>query len=101
MSYGIEVRGPNNSTPVLSSRLRASNVVVFSAFSLDPNESVTISCADANDSTRVAITLMGPNTPFGSYLRGVIVSNKTSTNFTLTNMDSNARSGTVLAFRIA
>lgn len=101
MSYGIEVRGPNNSTPVLSSRLRASNVVVFSAFSLDPNVSVTISCADANDSTRVAITLMGPNTPFGNYLRGVIISNRTSTNFTLTNMDSNARSGTVLAFRIA
>ena len=101
MSYGIEVRGPNNSTPVLSSRLRASNVVVFSAFSLDSNESVTISCADANDSTRVAITLMGPNSPFGNYLRGVIISNRTSTNFTLTNMDSNARSGTVLAFRIA
>lgn len=99
--YGIEVRGPNNSTPVLSSRLRASNVVVYSSFSLDANESLTITCADADDSTRVAITLMGPNTPFGGYLRGVIVSNRTATNFTITNMDQPNRSGSVLAFRIA
>lgn len=101
MSYGIEVRGPNNSTPVLSSRLRASNVVVYSGFSLDANESLTISCADANDSTKVAITLMGPNTPFGSYLRGVVVSNKTASSFTITNVDGYTRSGSVLAFRIA
>ena len=101
MSYGIEVRGPNNSTPVLSSRLRASNVVVYSEFSLDANESLTISCADADDSTKVAITLMGPNTAFGSYLRGVVVSNRTTSSFTITNVDGYTRSGSVLAFRIA
>lgn len=102
MSYGIEVRGPNNSTPVLSSRLRSSNVVVYSTFSLATNESLTITCADANDSTKVAITLMGPgNLIFGNYLRGVVVSNTTASNFTITNYDQYTRSGVVLAFRIS
>jgi hypothetical protein len=100
MSYGIEVRGPNNSTPVLSSRLRSSNVVVYSAFSLATNESVTITCADANVSTKVAITLMGPGI-IGNYLRGVVVSNTTESNFTITNYDQNPKSGVVLAFRIS
>ena len=102
MSYGIEVRGPNNSTPVLSSRLRSSNVVVYSAFSLDPNESLTLTCVDANVSSKVAITLMGPgNLIFGNYLRGVVVSNTTATNFTISNYDQHPRSGVVLAFRIS
>jgi hypothetical protein len=99
--FGIEVRGPNNSTPVLSSRLRSSNVVLFSTFSLEGNDSLTFVCPDANDSTKVALTLMGPDSPFPVYLRGVVVSEKTTSGFTLTNYDQATRSGRVLAFRIS
>ena len=90
-AYGLEVRGPNGTTPVFGTNLLATNFVVAQAFSIGAGQTTTITCADANDDSKVLIF-------FSSYERGITVST-TSTNFTLTNTLSGTRSGTVFAIR--
>ena len=90
-AYGLEVRGPNGTTPVFGTNLLATNFVVAQSFSIAGGQSTTITCAEANDDSKVLIF-------FSSYKRGITVST-TSTNFTLTNALSGTQSGTVFAIR--
>ena len=102
MSYGIKVFGPDNQTVVFSDGIRTSNVQVYEGFSLSPNEvSDIISCPNANDSTKVAVTIT-PTSNVGLIgLRDVIVTNKTSTGFQLSNGGNNFVSGIAIAFRLS
>ena len=102
MSYGIKVFGPDNQTVVFSDGIRTSNIQVYESFSLTAGEvSDIISCPDANDSTKVAVTI----TPISNFrltgLRDVIVTNKTSTGFQVSNGGDNSISGIVIAFRLS
>ena len=90
-TYGLEVKGPNGTTTVFGTNLLATNFVVAQAFSLTASATTTITCADANDTSKVLIF-------FAEYERGITVST-TSTNFTLTNTGSGSQSGTVFAIR--
>lgn len=90
-TYGLEVKGPNGTTTVFGTNLLATNFVVAQAFSLAASATTTITCADANDTSKVLIF-------FSSYKRGITVST-TSTNFTLTNAGGGSQSGTVFAIR--
>jgi hypothetical protein len=90
-TYGVEVKGPDGTTTVFGTNLLATNFVVAQAFSLAASATTTITCADANDTSKVLIF-------FAEYERDITVST-TSTNFTLTNTGSVARSGTVFAIR--
>ena len=90
-TYGLEVTGPNGTTTVFGTNLLATNFVVAQAFSLAASATTTITCADANDTSKVLIF-------FSSYKRGITVST-TSTNFTLTNTGGGSQSGTVFAIR--
>ena len=92
-TYGLEVTGPNGTTTVFGTNLLATNFVVAQAFSLTGGQTTTVTCADANDTSKVLIF-------FAEYERGITVST-TSTNFTLTNTSTSsfARSGTVFAIR--
>ena len=90
-TYGLEVTGPNGTTTVFGTNLLATNFVVAQPFSLAANATTTITCADANDTSKVLIF-------FAEYERGITVST-TSTNFTLTNTGSGSQSGTVFAIR--
>ena len=59
MSQGLEVYGPDNSSVVWSSNIRASNIQVLSAFSLNASTpSQTFACADANDTSAVVINFL-------------------------------------------
>mgnify|MGYP001195511383 FL=1 len=102
MSYGIKVFGPDNQTVVFSDGIRTSNVQVYEGFSLSPNEvSDIISCPNANDSTKVAVTIT-PTANIGLIgLRDVSVTNKTSTGVQLSNGGNNFGSGIAIAFRLS
>ena len=54
-AYGVVVYGPNASTEVFSSNLRASNLAVFSSFNLSSGQSATFFCAAANDTSKVLV----------------------------------------------
>lgn len=102
MSYGIKVFGPDNQTVVFSDGIRTSNVQVYETFSLTAGQvSSIISCPDANDSTKVAVTIT-PTSNVGLIgLRDIIVTNKTSTGFQLSNGGDSTVSGIVIAFRLS
>lgn len=93
MAYGLEVTGPDGTTVVWSSELRATNIQTISTYNLAAGASVVVSCADANQSG-VLITLKTsyPN---------VIITNRTSTSFTVENNSGVTRSGTVIAMRVS
>ena len=54
-AYGIKVFGPNGSTEVFSSNLRASNLQVSGTFSISGSQTAQFSCAAANDTSKVII----------------------------------------------
>lgn len=100
MSHGIEVYGPDNSSVVWSSNIRASNIQVLSYFDLDVDSSPSFTCLDADDLSKVVISFFNTNqiTP----LRGVKVTSRTSTGFTIGGVNSfSNREGYVIAVRIA
>lgn len=82
MSQGLEVYGPDNSSVVWSSNIRASNIQVLSAFSLNASTpSQTFACADANDTSAVIINFFSDNA--GAPVYGVRVTSRTATSFTI------------------
>lgn len=56
-AYGIKVFGPNGSTEVFSSNLRASNLQVSGTFSLSGSQTATFACSAANDTSKVIIVV--------------------------------------------
>jgi hypothetical protein len=94
MAYGLEATGPDGTTVVWSSALRATNIQVYSPFTLTAGQSVVIPCADADNASSVIITLK-------KAMRNVIITTKTSTSFTLENANNYTVSGAVLAIRVS
>lgn len=94
MAYGLEATGPDGTTVVWSSALRATNIQVYSQFTLTAGQSVVVPCADANNASSVIITLK-------KAMRNIIITNKTSTSFTLENGSDYTQSGVVLAIRVS
>ena len=94
MAYGLEAIGPDGTTVVWSSALRATNIQTIATYSLTAGQSVVVSCADADNASSVLITLKTsyPN---------VIITNRTSTSFTVENNSGVTRSGTVIAMRVS
>jgi hypothetical protein len=100
MSYGVEVYGPNGNV-VWSDGIRATNIQVFQTFNLSAQSSLYVPCPDANDGSKVIITFISSNfSPIASFT-GAIITNKTSSGFTLTKSGSYSPSGTVVAVRIS
>ncbi len=54
-THGIAIYGPNHSTEVVSVNLRASNLAVFSTFSIAAGSSQTFLCNAANDTSKVLV----------------------------------------------
>lgn len=93
-AYGIVVYGPNASTEVFSSNLRASNLAVFSTFSLTAGASATFFCAAANDTSKVLVIATAN---YQGYQQNIGVT-KATDRYVLTNTLS---SGTITGFTYA
>ena len=93
-AYGIVVYGPNASTEVFSSNLRASNLAVFSTFSLAAGASATFFCAAANDTSKVLVIATAN---YQGYQQNIGVT-KATDRYVLTNTLS---SGTITGFTYA
>ena len=93
-SYGIAVFGPNASTEVFSSNLRASNLAVFSTFSLTAGASATFLCAAANNTSKVLVIATAA---YQGYQPNISIT-KATDRYVLTNTLS---SGTITGFTYA
>jgi len=93
-AYGIVVYGPNASTEVFSSNLRASNLAVFSTFSLTAGASATFFCAAANDTSKVLVIATAN---YQGYQPNISIT-KATDRYVLTNTLS---SGTITGFTYA
>lgn len=93
-TQGIEVFSQNG-TKVFGTDLRTQNVQYEQSISISGNStSSTFSMADANDSTKVLITLLGYYPPSRFTI------NTTSTGFSITNNSSGTQTANLLALRI-
>jgi hypothetical protein len=100
MSYGLEVYSEND-VIVWSSGIRTTNIGAFQSFSLSPNQELFVSCANANDNSKIKITFIsGAFTVFPTYL-GIQIISRTSSGFTLKASTSLGSSGTVIAMRVS
>ena len=96
MSYGLSVFSPNG-TRVFGTDLRTQNQQYNTSVTIGPNStSSTFPCANANDSTKVSISVFSTNRLFP----GMFVVNTSSTGFSVTNTTSASRVATIIAFRI-
>ena len=95
MSYGLSVFSPNG-TKVFGTDLRTQNQQYNTSVTINANStSSTFSMADANDSTKVSITVFSTDRLFP----GMFVVNTSSTGFTISNTTSSAKTATIIAFR--
>lgn len=93
-NQGIDVFSPNG-TKVFGTDLRTQNVQYEQSVSISGSStSSTFSMADANDSTKVLITLLGYYPPSRFTI------NTTSTGFSITNNTSGTKTANLLALRI-
>ena len=93
-NQGIDVFSQNG-TKVFGTDLRTQNVQYEQSVSISGNStSSTFSMADANDSTKVLITLLGYYPPSRFTI------NTTSTGFSITNNSSSTQTANLLAIRI-
>ncbi|MAD72323.1 MAG: hypothetical protein CL973_00825 [Euryarchaeota archaeon] len=93
-SHGIVVYGPNASTEVFSSNLRASNLAVFSTFSIAAGASATFFCAAANNTSKVLVIATAA---YQGYQQNISIT-KATDRYVLTNTLS---SGTISGFTYA
>jgi len=101
-NYGLQIISPDSdgngnsitSSIVFSDNIRTSNIQVYLTIDLAKNASQFISCPDADQTSKVLITFEDA--------RGFVVSDRTSTGFTITNnyQYMNTRRGTVIALRV-
>ena len=95
MSYGLNVFSQSG-TKVFGTDFRTQNQQYNSTFTLGPNStSSTFSCANANDSTKVSISVFSTD----RLVPGMFVVNTSSTGFTISNTTSSAKTATIIAFR--
>ena len=96
MSYGLSVFSQNG-TKVFGTDFRTQNQQYNQTVTIGPNStSSTFSCANANDSTKVSISVFSTDRLFP----GMFVVNTSSTGFTITNSRSFTQTCIGLAFRI-
>ena len=96
MSYGLSVFSQNG-TRVFGTDLRTQNQQYNTSVTIGPNStSSTFPCANANDSTKVSISVFSTNRLFP----GMFVVNTSSTGFSITNNRNQTHSCIGLAFRI-
>ena len=95
MSYGLSVFSPNG-TKVFGTDLRTQNQQYNTSVTIGPNStSSTFPCANANDSTKVSISVFSTDRLFP----GMFVVNTSSTGFSITNTTSISRTATIIVFR--
>ena len=90
-SYGIEVYGPDGETVVWGSNVRQTNMVVFDLITLSASSTQSYTCADANDDTKVIVSVAIPSYIAGPFYQGVygnLVITKSSTGFSVQNTNS-------------
>ena len=95
MSYGLSVFSQSG-TRVFGTDLRTQNQQYNTSVTIGANStSSTFSCANANDSTKVAISVFSTNrlTP------GMFVVNTSSTGFSISNTTSSSKVATIIVFR--
>ena len=96
MSYGLSVFSQNG-TKVFGTDLSTQNQQYNQTVTIGPNStSSTFSCANANDSSKVSISVFSTDrlTP------GMFTVNTSSTGFSISNTTSSSQTVTVIAFRI-
>ena len=100
LGYGIQLIGTDGSTEVLGVNTRTSNLQVYQTlFVAGSSTSSVIACPDANNSSKVLITV-GHGGAFGNNNFFLAVTNKTSTGFTVTNGNSSGLTVNIVAIRI-
>ena len=96
MSYGLSVFSQNG-TKVFGTDFRTQNQQYNQTVTIGPNStSSTFSCANANDSTKVSISVFSTDRLFP----GMFVVNTSSTGFSITNNRNQTHTCIGLAFRI-
>tara|TARA_B100000497_G_scaffold58762_2_gene66934 strand:- start:1123 stop:3081 length:1959 start_codon:yes stop_codon:yes gene_type:complete len=100
LDYGIQLIGTDGSTEVLGVNTRTSNLQVYQSVFIAANStSSVIACPDANNSSKILITVAHSG-GFGNNNFFLSVSNKTSTGFTVTNTASSGLTVKIVAIRI-
>ena len=95
MSYGLSVFSQNG-TRVFGTDLRTQNQQYNTSVTINANStSSTFSCANANDSSKVSISVFSTDrlTP------GMFTVNTSSTGFTISNNTSSSKTATIIVFR--
>ena len=96
-THGIAIYGPNHSTEVVSVNLRASNLAVFSTFSIAAGSSQTFLCNAANDTSKVLVIATAT---FQGYQQDLSVTKATDRYVINNNRSSGTISGFTYAVRI-
>ena len=89
--YGITLYGPDGSTEVWGTNVRQTNIVIKEYFTLPNGSSSSFTCVDANDDTKVIVSVGAPYPSSRSEARAAsenLSVSKTSTGFTVTNQDN-------------
>ena len=95
MSYGLSVFSQNG-TRVFGTDLRTQNQQYNTSVTIGGNStSSTFSCANANDSTKVSISVFSSDRLFP----GMFTINTSSTGFSVSNTTSSSKVATIIAFR--
>ena len=104
-SYGIEVYGPDGTTVVWGSNVRQTNMVVYDLITLAASSTQTYTCADANDDTKVIVSVAIPSYLAGPYYQGLygnLVVTTSSSGISVQNTNgTNSLTVQVVAVRIA
>jgi len=100
LDYGIQLIGTDGSTEVLGVNTRTSNLQVYQTIFIAANStSSVIACPDANNSSKILITVAHVG-GFGNSNFFLSVTNKSSTGFTVTNSTSSGLNVKIVAIRI-
>ncbi|MEC8488966.1 MAG: hypothetical protein VXZ13_08705 [Pseudomonadota bacterium] len=95
MSYGLSVFSQNG-TRVFGTDLRTQNQQYNTTVTINGNStSSTFSCANANDSSKVSISVFSTDRLFP----GMFTVNTSSTGFSVSNTTSSSKVATIIVFR--
>lgn len=90
-TYGVVAFGPDGTTEVWGSNIRQTNIIIKEYFSLANNSSSSFICADANDSSKVILSVGAPYPATGPASRAAQANlsvSATATGFTVSNTES-------------
>ena len=90
-TYGVVAFGPDGTTEVWGSNIRQTNIIIKESFSLANNSSSSFICADANDNSKVILSVGAPYPATGPASRAAQANlsvSATATGFTVSNTES-------------